>query len=133
MSYFYCIILLFFLLLYSLLITWQLYNFIILIFFSNRSNILRVKQIPDTKLGNSGELFYSLKKLSSKKSWFDSLLLLESQLSLPIDIKHSYFNAVGVIYNKMNQDDLAELYFLCSLLENNNYTVALRNLSRLKK
>lgn len=129
MPYLYFIILLSFLFLYSVLITLQLYNFIKLNFFSN---ISKVESTPNVKLLNHTELFYYLKKLSSKKLWFDSLVLLESQSSFSVGIKHSYFNAVGVIYQRMEEFDLAELYFLYALSEKNDYAIALRNLSRLK-
>lgn len=129
MPYLYFIILLFFLFLLSLLITWQLYNFTKLNVFSN---LLKVEKTPKVKLLNHTDLFRSLKKLSSRKLWFDSLMLLESQLSLSADIKHNYFNAVGVIYQEMNQYDLAKLYFSYALLEKHNYAIALRNLNKLK-
>ena len=129
MPYFYLIILLFFLFLYSLLITWQLYKLTSLNIF-NRT--LLVKQVNQTNVFKITELFLSLKKLSSRGLWFDSLLLLESQSSLSIEMKCRYFNAVGVIYQQMKQSDLAELYFLSALLEQSDYAPAVRNLVNLK-
>ena len=129
MPYFYLIILLFFLSLYSLLITGQLYQFTSLNIFNR---ILPVKQVNQADSLTITKLFLSLKKLSSKGLWFDCLLLLELQSSLPIETRCSYFNAVGVIYQNMKQSDLAELYFLSALVEKSDYAPALRNLINLK-
>ena len=129
MPYLYFFILLLFLFLYSLLITWQLYNFIKLTFVINKS---QGEQGRPVNLTNFSELLNSLKALSSRKLWFESLLLLESQLSLSIKTKESYFNAVSLIYKKMNQNDLAELYSLHSLLEQKNCSARLNNPKKIK-
>ena len=120
-------ILLIFLFLYSSLITWQIYRSIKLEFFIRRT------LLEGTKSCNVEELFLILRALASKKLWFNSLKLAESQISMPAEKEHHYFNALGFVYQNMEKYDLAKLYYLRSLQKQKNYPIALKNLARLNE
>ena len=106
MAYIYFVILLLFLVPYSLLITWQLYTLV------QSSSLLLKRESEDSA---ASELPSSLRSLMFRRQWFDALQLLELQVFIPNNTQVSYFYAVGVIYNNMHESDLSELYFTHSL------------------
>lgn len=127
MPYLYFLVLLIFLFLFTLFITFQLYNFFIFELFikNEESSIIESFEI--------NQFFYFIKCLLSKKCWFQSLKLLESQTNIPFYKMAEYFNVVGFIYYKMNQFHLAELYYKVSLSYKPGYAITLKNLSRIKE
>ena len=127
MPYLYFLVLLTFLSLYSFLITLQIYKLVQL------ELLLRNLFFKEINSYSTKELFLFLRALSSKKLWFSSLKLVESQTSIPSESQHYYFNAIGVIYQNMNKYDLAKLYYLKSLQKQKNYPTALKNLALLNK
>ena len=126
MPYLYFLFLLLFLLLFALFLTFQLYKlFKFELFFNNE--VSRFEENVDIN-----QFFSSIRYLLYKKRWFQLLNLLESQKRIPLKNMAEYFNVVGFIYYRMNQYYLAELYYKVSLSYKSDYTVALKNLSRIK-
>lgn len=124
MPYIYFLVLLIFLVLYSLFITVQLYKFIKLELFFKKSLLKNIG------LYNIDQLFIVLRVLSSKRLWFTSIRVVEEQKDIVRKEIHRYFNAVGFIYYNMQKYDLAKLYYLKSLNEKSDYLVALNNLAK---
>lgn len=126
MPYIYFSILLVFLFAYSSFMTWQLFNFIRVEIFLNR--IFSEELVYST----SEEFSALLRILFITKQWFRALILLEAQKFLLIKEEYYYLNIFGVIYQNMQDYDLAQLYYLKSLDKKPGYSVAIKNLSRLK-
>ena len=127
MPYIYFLVLLVFLVLYSLFITVQLYKFIKLELFFKK------KLLKNIGPYNIDQLFIVLRVLSFKKLWFTSIRVVEEQKDVVRKEVHRYFNAVGFIYYNMQKYDLAKLYYLKSLNEKSDYLVALNNLAKVYK
>lgn len=124
MPYTYFLVLLIFLVLYSLFITSQIYKFIKFELFFKQCIL---KNIDPCSID---QLFIILRVLSYKKLWFTSIRVVEKQEKIAPDCIHRYFNAVGFIYYSMQKYDLAKLYYLKSLNKKNDYLVALNNLTK---
>lgn len=127
MPYIYFLVLLVFLVIYSLFITVQLYKFIKLELFFKK------KLLKNIGPYNIDQLFIVLRVLSFKKLWFTSIRVVEEQKDVVRKEVHRYFNAVGFIYYNMQKYDLAKLYYLKSLNEKSDYLVALNNLAKVYK
>ena len=127
MPYIYFSILLVFLFAYSFFMTWQLFNFIRVEIFLNR--IFSEELVYST----SEQLSVLLRALFLTKQWFKALILLETQKFLLIKEEYYYLNIFGVIYQNMQDYDLAQLYYLKSLDKKSGYSVAIKNLSILKR
>lgn len=127
MPYIYFLVLLVFLVLYSLFITVQLYKFIKLELFFKKKLLRNIASY------SIDQLFIVLRVLSSKKLWFTSIRVVEEQKDVARKEIHRYFNAVGFIYYNMQKYDLAKLYYLKSLNEKSDYLVALNNLAKVYK
>ena len=126
MPYIYFCVLLIFLFLYSFFITLQLYRSI------KFELAFRKIVLIQNEICSWNQLFYNLRILSYKKLWFRSIKLVESQIVVPNDKEHQYFNAVGFIYQSMKKYELAKLYYLRSLDRKKNYLTALKNLLKME-
>ena len=126
MPYLYFSFLLFFLSLFTIFLTFQLYTIFKFELFA-RSKML--KQIEELDFN---QLFYVVKYFSYKKFWFQCLNILEKQRQIPLAQRHEYFNVVGFIYYKIAQYYLAELYYRVSLSYKPDYKKALKNLSKIE-
>lgn len=127
MPYLYFLVLLTFLFLFAVFLTFQLYNFFIFELFIKNEESSTIESFE------INQLFYFIKCFLYKKRWFQSLKLLESQTNLPFYKMAEYFNVVGFIYYKMNQFHLAELYYKVSLSYEPGSAIALKNLSIVKE
>nr|YP_007878159.1 conserved hypothetical plastid protein [Calliarthron tuberculosum]AGA63770.1 conserved hypothetical plastid protein [Calliarthron tuberculosum] len=120
----YFILLVIFLMPFSLIMTWQILQLILLE--SNYFKLCKKKTI-DLSID---QLFVFVKILIKKRLWFKSLKLLESLEDVDLSYRHKYFNIFGFIYYKIEQYNLAKKYYLKSLYLKNNYLVALQNLAK---
>ena len=126
MPYLYFLVLLIFLLLFALFLTFQFYKLVTFEFFVKNERLSSVENVE------INHFFYFIKCLLYKKCWFQLLELLESQVKIPLKNRSESFNVVGFTYYKMNQYHLAELYYRISLSYKPDYAIALKNLSRVK-
>lgn len=124
MPYIYFSVLLVFLVLYSVFITFQVYKLI--------SLELSFKKIVLKKIdsNNMDQLFNTLRILLYKRLWLKAIKLLEYPKNVPQISIHKYFNAVGFVYYSMEKYDLAKLYYLRSLSKKDDYLAVLNNLAK---
>lgn len=122
--YIYLIVILLFLLFFSFLISLQLFKLMRFELYLND-----VKNI-DPDAYSVDQLFTLLKILLKKRLWLTSINLMESKRNISSDNLHTYFNAIGYLYDSMNKYNLAILYYLKALSYRNNYIVALQNLAK---
>lgn len=120
----YLLLMLNLLIVFSALISFQVFQSIKLELSFNQLNLRN-----DNNYGME-ELFDALKILIDKRLWFKSIKLIESTTNITMDNMPKYFNAIGFIYYNMNKYDLACLYYLKALSLKDNYLVALQNLAK---
>lgn len=123
--YIYFIFMLIFLIPFFILISFQLLQLIKFEFYLNHLNKI------DFDTYSLDQLFNLLKVLLKKKQWLNAINLMESKKNISIENMHKYFNAVGYIYDNMNEYNLASLYYLKSLSFKENYIIGLQNLAKI--
>jgi len=122
--YLYFILILLFLIPFSVLVSLQLFQ---LIKFELSFNEL--KQI-DSDNYSMDQLFNLLTILLKKQLWLNSIHLMESRKNIPSKNIHQYFNSIGYLYDSMDQYNLAILYYLKALSSQEDYIIALQNLAK---
>lgn len=76
------------------------------------------------------QLLFIVKALIAKRLWFKAIQLMEVRFSVSEEMIYKYFNAIGFIYDKMHEYDLAQAYYLKAIDAKSDYVVALQNLAQ---